>query len=77
MTQTFHVTKSLTDDERRKVQDYAETLIANRPANAPAPAPGSIDVDALYGMFAGMGGDKSEKELIREAWDDQLAKYDG
>jgi hypothetical protein len=74
MTQTFHVTKPLTDDERRKVQAYAETLIASRPS---APVAGRIDVDALYGMFAGMGGDKSDKELVREAWDEQLAKYDG
>jgi len=77
MTQTFHVTKPLTDDERRKVQAYAETLIASRPENASPTVPTRIDVDALYGMFAGMGGDKSDKELIREAWDDQLAKYDG
>jgi hypothetical protein len=76
VTQTFQVTQPLTEDERRKVQAYAESLIASRPVNAPGSAAGRIDVDALYGMFAGIGGDKSDKELLREAWDDQLAKFD-
>lgn len=76
MTQTLNLTQPLTDDERKKVQDYAESLIAGR-ANAQAKsAPKYVDVDALMGMFAGMGGDKSDKELIREAWDDIAAKYD-
>ena len=76
MTQTLETTAPLTDDERRMVQAYAESLIARRHAAA-SPAPSArINVDALYGMCAGMGGDKPDKELIREAWDDLLKKYD-
>jgi hypothetical protein len=35
-----------------------------------------IDVDRLIGLCAGMGGDKSDKQLIREAWDEVVDKYD-
>lgn len=77
MTQTLHLTQPLTDDERKKVQAYAESLIAHRPGSeATKSAPKYVDVDALMGMLAGMGGDKSDKELVREAWDEIIAKYD-
>jgi hypothetical protein len=77
MTQTVDITRPLTDDERRKVQAYAESLIASRPRRDRQGAPTDrIDVDGLMGMLAGMGGDKSDKELIREAWDEIVAKYD-
>ena len=81
MTQTLETTKPLTDDERRQVQNYAEFLIARREAAAASAdpqdrKPNRINVDALIGMFAGMGGDKPDKELIREAWDEIAAKYD-
>jgi hypothetical protein len=79
MTQTLETTQPLTTDERRQVQDYAEFLISrreSRAATAQDQRPNRINVDALIGMFAGMGGDKSNKELIREAWDEIAAKYD-
>ena len=76
MTQALNLTQPLTDDERKKVQNYAESLIANRGPSEGKSAPKYVDVDALLGMFAGMGGDKSDKQLIREAWDEISAKYD-
>jgi hypothetical protein len=75
MTQTIDVTRPLTEDERQRVQAHAEALIASRPVGTDK-CTERIDVDGLYGMFAGLGGNKSDKELIREAWDEQLAKYD-
>jgi hypothetical protein len=35
---------------------------------------GGIDVAGLIGLRKGMGGDKSDEELIREAWDEIAAK---
>ena len=81
MTQMLETTKPLTDEERRQVQTYAEFLISRRGGPAATveprnPEPNRVNVDAIIGMFAGMGGDKSDKELIREAWDEIAAKYD-
>jgi hypothetical protein len=67
----------LTAEERRKVQAFAESLIANRTAgDGKNGRPNRIDVDKLYGMFADIGGDKTDKELLRESWDDVLKKFD-
>jgi hypothetical protein len=67
----------LTPIEVKEVEDFAEFLIARGGSrNKAVPSGGRIDVDALIGMFEGMGGDKSDKELIREAWDDVIAKYE-
>ena len=73
MTQIVDTTKPLTEDERRKVEAYAETLIASRPAPQSS-GTRHIDVDGLIGLCAGMGGDKSDKALIRQAWADVVAK---
>lgn len=74
MTQLIEVSEQLTEDERRRVQAFAQELLARRAAPA-AEAP-QIDVDRLYGMFAGLGGDRPDKELLRQAWDEHLAKHD-
>jgi hypothetical protein len=75
----------LTPAQVKEVEDFAEFLLAQRNGRSPIatrePAQQNqtanrINVDALIGMFAGMGGDKSSKELIREAWDEIAAKYD-
>ena len=77
MTQIVETTTPLTAEERRQVQDFAEFLISRRNGNSPqAEKPKGIDVDGLIGLCKGMGGDKSDKELVREAWDDLLKKYD-
>jgi hypothetical protein len=76
MTQTLNVTKPLTDEEQRKVQAFAEQLIAHRSVENTPQGQQHVNVDALHGMFAGLGGDKTTKELIREAWDEIAAKYD-
>ena len=75
MTQTLDIQtpRPLTPDERKKVQAFAESLVVGRASDSGAPR---VNVDALLGMFAGLGGDKSDDELVREAWDDVIAKYE-
>lgn len=64
----------LTPAQVKEVEDFAEFLLSQRPV-APLGAPTDrINLDALMGLCKGMGGDKSDKKLIREAWDDIAAK---
>jgi hypothetical protein len=73
MTQIVETTKPLTDEERRQVEAYAESLIAKRSASQRVHR---MNTDGLIGLCEGMGGDKSDKELIREGWEDVVAKLD-
>lgn len=75
MTQTLkiNVARPLTAEQLEKVQAYAESLLANQPQ---AKGDEYVDVDAIRGIFAGLGGNKSDKELIRESWDEIASKYD-
>jgi hypothetical protein len=78
MNRLIELASKLTPAQLREIEDFAAFLIA-RPA-PPAPTadaqPKYIDVDAIAGMFAGMGSDKSDKELVREAWDEIAAAYE-
>ena len=83
MTQilNLNVSRPLTADERQQLQTYAESLVARQESSGPPRQPdldqtSRINVDALVGLCKGMGGDKSDKELIREAWDEIAKKYD-
>ncbi len=64
----------------KEVEDFAEFLLARRgllrPDGTGEKRLNRNDVDGMIGMLEGMGGDKSNKELIGEAWDDASAKYD-
>jgi hypothetical protein len=71
----------LTPAQVKKVEDFAESLIAPPAAvrderGGDGSGPNRINVDALLGLCAGMGGNKSDKELIREAWDEVVDKLD-
>ena len=74
MTQALETTRPLTTEEQKQVQTFAEFLIARR-GPAPTPTPERINVDAVVGLCKGMGRDKTDKELIREAWDAITDKY--
>ena len=76
MTQTLQleIERPLTAQEREDVQAYVRALLARRTATADE-GDRYIDVDAIRGLFADMGGDKGDKELIREAWDAETDKY--
>lgn len=67
MTQQLDITLTLTEEERRQVQNFAEFLISRRRSPALRPKPKYINVDALAGLCAGMGGDKTAVELAHEA----------
>ena len=80
MTQTLQVKTALTPEELKQVQDFAEFLVSRRISRPVTPSregrANNIDVDALMGLCKGMGGDKSDKELIREAWDSVIDKLE-
>jgi hypothetical protein len=65
--------EKLTPSQVKEVEDFAEFLASRQSAAEP---PRFVNVDALLGMCKGMGGDKSDKELIREAWDAVVDKLD-
>lgn len=74
MTEVLEITSPLTEDERRQLREFAELLIARRKSSPTTQK--HVDVAAIRGMFAGLGGEKTDKELVREAWDDITNKYD-
>jgi hypothetical protein len=78
MSRLTELVAKLTSDQLQEVEDFAEFLATRpRPAGPGTPRHSKpIDVDALVGLCKGMGGDKTDKELIREAWDDLLDKYE-
>lgn len=80
MTQQLEVNVPLNEEELKQVKDFAEFLVSRRGFKAATPAREArqkyVNVDALMGLCKGMGGDKSDKELIREAWDSVIDKLD-
>lgn len=75
MTQLFEVVEKLTPSDRELVKDFAELLLTRKAqARADARGPVYVDVDAIAGMFKGMGGDKSSVELVHEAMDEWAEK---
>lgn len=78
MTQRLDIEleRPLTEEERKKVQAFAASLVTSKSNRVVTQQPTHVEVEALLGMFAGMGGAKTDKELIREAWDEIAAKYD-
>lgn len=69
----------LTPAQVKQLEDFAEFLIAREKQNAAPARSGAhssgIEADQLMGLCKDMGGDKSDNELIRAAWDDIAAKY--
>ena len=85
MTRLEKLVARLTPIQVKEVEDFAEFLGVraegtNGAASATAttlPTPMNfIDVDKLMGMCAGMGGDKPDEELIREAWNGVIDKLE-
>lgn len=75
MTRLEQLVARLTPTQVKEVEDFAEFLFSRGGREALSAPPESADrpkyvnVEALIGLCAGMGGDRSGKELIREAWD--------
>ena len=79
MTHVLEINGQLTPDELKQVKAFAEFLISRRRPDLPTATesrPKYINVDALMGMCRGMGGDRTDDELIREAWDHVIDKLD-
>ena len=82
MTRLLEIASRLTPAQLAEVEDFAEFLVARRDmvngkfirAATPSPPP-YVNVDAVAGMCAGMGGDKTDVELVHEATDARVAKY--
>jgi hypothetical protein len=64
--------QKLSPAQLKAVEDFAAFLLT-RPAT---PGGKRMDVDSLIGLCKGMGGDKSDKALVREAWEEVVKKYD-
>ena len=75
MSRLTELAAKLTPSQLQEVEDFAEFLAA-RGSDAGTARPIRIDVDSLMGLCQGMGGDKTEKELIREAWDGVVNKLE-
>jgi hypothetical protein len=63
MTQTLEIQtpRPLTVDEQKKVQAFAVSLVGGGRVDVRGPGATHVNVDALLGMFAGLGGDKSDR----------------
>ena len=72
----------LTPAQLKEVEDFAEFLVTRRAPETPAAPttadvrPKYLNVDALVGLCAGMGGDKSSVELVHEAYQSRASKAD-
>jgi hypothetical protein len=79
MEKLLEIAKRLSQTQLTEVEHFAEFLAARGrrpPAAGPKRTPaGGIDVSALVGLCEGMGGSKTSKELIKEAWRDITDKY--
>lgn len=80
MTRLLELTSKLTPDQLKKVENFAETLMrTNEQQDATAGKnrdQKKIRFGSWVGCMAHVEPDKSDKELLREAWDDLLSKYD-
>jgi hypothetical protein len=75
MSRLTELASKLSPDQLREVEDFAEFLTTR--AGAPNRPPKSrINVDALYGLCSGMGGDKSDKDVVRDGWNGVVDKLE-
>lgn len=78
MTQTINIDapRPLTEEEQRKVQAYAESLVV-KPTKLDAGKPLSEEnIEAISKIMARLGTDKSGVELAHEANDIRAEKYE-
>lgn len=75
MNRLNELVQRLTPEQVKAVEDYAESLARDNEAGAGTRSK-FINADALVGLLKGMGGDKTDDELIKEAWDSIIEKYD-
>ena len=79
MNRLSELATQLTLAQLKEVVDFAEFLLAC-PSSFPSTALQDhfqkVDVNGLTGLCKGMGGDMTDKELIREAWGGIVAKSD-
>lgn len=69
----------LTPAQVKEVEDFAEFLIARAKASTASPSAQSsrkISFEGWGGALAGVESEKSNKQIIQEAWDEIAAKYD-
>ena len=59
----------LTPEQVKEVEDFAEFLAEKNAIRRADQKPVYLNVDAIAGMCAGMGGDKTSVELVHEAND--------
>ena len=84
MTQRLEIDapRPLTEFERRQVQTYAAFLVAQ--ADSPSPdntvpksrEPRRISFEGWAGCLAGIEPEKSNKEFVRDAWEDLVKKWE-
>lgn len=71
----------LTEAQVKEVEDFAEFLLSRQQDAAPAtpkpPEESELKFDGWAGCLAHVDPQKSNKELIREAWDSVADKLDG
>jgi hypothetical protein len=80
MTRLLELTSKLTAEQLKKVENFAENLVrTNEQLDQNAALNGGqkkIRFGSWVGCMAHVEPEKSDKELLREAWDDLLSKYD-
>ncbi len=81
MTLMLDVQGQLTTDELEQVKSFAEFLIARRSAKPVVASPATrgdstIHFEGWAGSLAHIDPNKSDNEVIREAWDAVVKKYD-
>lgn len=69
MTRLLELTSKLTPSELKQVEDFAEFLSKKNGHVSHHAGATHVDISGLVGLCKGMGGDRSDDELIREAWD--------
>jgi len=78
MNRLTELAAKLTPAQLKEVEDFAEFLAvhdgsARKAASKKEPLR-LANIDALVGLCSGMGGDRTNKELIRQSWDDVVKK---
>lgn len=72
--------EKLTPNQVKEVEDFAEFLVSRNRVSLPAAAdttPGKrISFEGWAGCMAHVEPDKSNKQLLRAAWDELAAKHD-
>ena len=79
MSHVLEIAEPLTADEAEQVKTFAEFLVQRRPRAAPVtppPPPHQISFEGWAGCMAHVEPEKSNKQLMREAWDAVIDKLD-